>query len=192
MKTKYKSGMRRMMVRGLALAALALGSARMSAQATATGFINATLVNKNGIALIFDTDPAGLTLGASGTSAVSADFGNISAFGPLSAGVTRPSVTAANFTVRTIFDVNVFQGGLNSNSYTLAANLAAVAPTGMNYKVDTVTLTTTSQTIVTNGTYNVDVPHNLDLVVSTAAPGAGGPAVGTPLTVTVNFTATAN
>lgn len=187
MKRNYKST-----VRGVAAILLALAGIQMSAQTTATGFINATLVNKNGIALIFDTDPAGLTLGASGTSAVTADFGNISAFGPLSPGVSRPSVTAANFTVRTIFDVDVFQGGLNSNGYTLAANLAAVAPTGMNYKVDTVTLTTTSQTIVTNGTYNVDVPHNLDLVVSTAAPGAGGPAVGTPLTVTINFTATAN
>jgi hypothetical protein len=30
------------------------------------------------------------------------------------------------------------------------------------------------------------------LIVSTAAPGAGGPAVATPLTATINFTATAN
>src|ERR1051326_1210459 len=155
MKRNYRS-----VVHGLALMVLALAGVRMHAQATATGFINATLVNKNGIALIFDSDPAGLALGASGTSAVTADFGNISAFGPLSAGVSRPSVTATNFTVRTIFDVDVFQGGLNSNGYTLAANLAAVAPTGMNYKVDTVTLTTVSQTLVANGTYNVDVPHN--------------------------------
>ena len=164
----------------------------MWAQTTATGFINATLVNKNGIALIFDSDPAGLALGNTGTSAVSADFGFISAFGTLSPGVTRPSVTAANFTVRTIFDVNVFQGGLNSNGYTLAANLAAAPPIGLSYKVDAVTLTTVSQTIVTNGTYNIDVAHNLDLVVSTAAPGAGGPAVATPITTTINFTATAN
>jgi len=164
----------------------------MWAQTTATGFINATLVNKNGIALIFDSDPAGLALGATGTSAVSADFGAISAFGTLAPGVTRPSVTAASFTVRTIFDVNVFQGGLNSNGYTLAANLAAAAPTGFTYKVDAVTLTTVAQTIAANGAYNVDVAHNLDLIISTAAPGAGGPAVGTPVTITVNFTATAN
>ncbi len=187
MKRNYKS-----VVRGLALMVLALAGVRMSAQTTATGFINATLVNKNGIALVFDSDPAGLTLGNSGTSAASADFGNISAFGTLSGGVTRPSVTAASFTVRTIFDVFVFQGGLNSTGYTLAANLASVAPAGLSYKIDTVTLTTVSQTIQASGTYSVDVPHNLDLVVSTAAPGAGGPAVGTPLTTTINFTATAN
>ena len=187
MKTNYMS-----VVRGAALMVLALAGVRMQAQTTATGVINAQLINKNGIALIFDSDPAGVTLGASGTSAVSADFGTVSAFGPLSPGVTRPAVTAANFTVRTIFDVNVFQGGLNSNGYTLAANLAAAAPTGFNYKIDAVTLTTVSQTLVANGTYNVDVPHNLDLVISTAAPGGGGPAVNTPITATINFTATAN
>ncbi|HEX4606339.1 MAG TPA: hypothetical protein VH724_20225, partial [Candidatus Angelobacter sp.] len=181
----YKS-----VVRGAALMVLALAGLGMEAQTTATGFINATLVNKNGIALIFDSDPAGVALGASGTSAVSANFGVVSAFGPLSAGVTRPVVGAGSFTVRTIFDVNVFQGGLTSTGYTLAANLASVAPTGFSYKIDAVTLTTTSQTLVANGTYNVDVPHNLDLVLSTAAPGGGGPAVGTPITTTINFTAT--
>lgn len=172
---------------------LLLASVPLLAQnPTATGVINATLVNKNGITLIFNSDPAGVTLGASGTSAVTADFGSISAFGGLSAGVTRPFVGAASFTVRTIFDVNVFQGGLNSTGYTLSANLAAAAATGFNYKVDAITLTTTAQTVQTNGTYGIDVAHNLDLVVSTAAPGAGGPAVGTPITATINFAATAN
>jgi hypothetical protein len=179
-------------MRGAALAALLMCGASLPAQTTATGVINGTLINKNGISIQFDTDPAGVTLGAAGTSAATANFGTVSAFGPLAAGVTRPSVTAANFTVRTIFDVQVIQGGLNSTTYTLAANLAAAAPIGLNYKVDAVTLTTVLQTIQTNGTYNIDVAHNLDLVVSTAAPGAGGPAVNTPITTTINFTATAN
>src|SRR5205814_296025 len=142
---------------------LLLAASSAVAQTTATGVINATLVNKNGIALQFDTDPAGVTLGAAGTAAATANFGVVSAFGPLSGGVSRPSVTGANYTVRTIFDVQVVQGGGNSNSYTLTANLAAVAPTGLSYRVDAVTLTTTSQTIQTNGSYNVDVAHNLDL-----------------------------
>lgn len=175
----------------LAMAALLLGGTALG-QTTATGVINATLINKNGISLQFDTDPAGATLGAPGTSAASVNFGTVSAFGPLSGGVTRPLVTAANYTVRTVFDVQVVQGGLNSNSYTLTANLAAASPTGMNYRVDTVTLTTALQTIQNNGAYNADVAHNLDLIVSTAAPGAGGPAVGTPITTVINFTATAN
>ena len=179
-------------MRGTALAAMLLCGGSALAQTTATGVINGVLINKNGISLQFDTDPAGVTLGAAGTNAATANFGAVSAFGPLAAGVTRPSVTAANFTVRTIFDVQVIQGGLTSTTYTLNANLTAAAPTGLNYKVDAVTLTTASQTIQTNAGYNTDIAHNLDLVVSTAAPGAGGPAVGAPITTTINFTATAN
>src|SRR5438270_13372382 len=178
-------------MRGAALAALLMCGVS-TAQTTASGVINGTLINKNGISIQFDSDPAGVTLGASGTSAATANFGTVSAFGALSAGVTRPSVTAANFTVRTIFDVQVIQGGLNSTTYTLTANLAAPAPTGMNYKVDAVTLTTAFQTIQVNGAYSTAIPHNLDLVILTAAPGTGGPVVNTPITTTINFTATAN
>ncbi len=171
--------------------ALMLGSSQLFAQ-TATGTINATLNHKNGIVLVFDTDAAGVALGNTGSSAASAGFGTISAFGPLSAGVTRPTVGPVTYTVQTVFDVNVIEGGLVSANYTLTANLAAAAPTGMSYKVDAVTLTTAAQTITTTGTYNADVAHNLGLVVSMAGPGAGGPAVGTPITATINFTATAN
>lgn len=179
-------------MRGAALAVLLMCGASLSAQTTATGVINGTLINKNGISIQFDTNAAGVTLGSAGTSAATANFGTVSAFGPLATGVTRPSVTAANFTVRTIFDVQVIQGGLTSTTYTLTANLAAAAPTGMNYKVDAITLTTALQTIQINGAYNTDIAHNLDLIVSTAAPGSGGPAVNTPITTTINFTATAN
>ncbi|HEY2498316.1 MAG TPA: hypothetical protein VGK24_14725 [Candidatus Angelobacter sp.] len=189
MLSKHKS------IRNLALMALlcmAFSGAANAQNPTASGVINANLVNKNGISIQFDTNSSGVTLGAAGTSAATANFGAVSAFGPLSGGVTRPSVTAANYTVRTIFDVQVVQGGLASLTYTLTANLAAAAPIGLSYKVDAVTLSTASQTIQTNGGYNTDIAHNLDLVVSTAAPGAGGPAVGTPITTVINFTATAN
>jgi hypothetical protein len=178
-------------IRNLAIAAVLLAGTAAQAQ-TATGVINATLVNKNGISLVFNSDPGGVALGASGTAAASANFGIISAFGPLSPGVTRPVVGAASYTVRTIFDVNVTQGGLVSPNYTLTAQLAAAAPTGFTYGVDAITLTLASQTIQNNGAYGTDVAHNLNLVVSTAAPGGGGPAVGVPLTTTINFTATAN
>ena len=181
------------LIRIAAMMALLLSTAALWAQnPTATGTINATLVNKSGISLIFDTDPGGVALGNNGSSAASLNFGNISAFGPLSAGVTRPSVLPASYTVRTLFDVQVVQGGLTSANYTLTAQLAAAAPTGFTYAVDAVTLTTAAQTITTTGAYNTDVQHSLNLTVLTAAPGAGGPAVGTPLTSTINFTATSN
>jgi hypothetical protein len=170
---------------------MALWGGTLFAQ-TATGTVNTTLVNKSGISLIFNTAGGSVNLGNSGTSSASANFGIISAFGTLSAGVTRPSVGPTTFTVQTSFNVDVIEGGLTSANYTLTANLAAAAPTGISYKVDAVSLTTTAQTIQTNGTYNSNVPHNLGLVVSMSAPGAGGPAVGFPITATINFTATAN
>ena len=179
-------------LRSALLAATLLLAGSALAQTTSTGVINGVLVNKDGIAIVFNTDPAGVNLGASGTAAASANFGTVSAFGPLSAGVTRPVVAPATFTVRTIFDVQVIQGGLSTTTYNLSANLAAPAPTGLSYKVDAVTLTTAAQTVQTNATYNTNVPHNLDLTISRSAPGAGGPAVGTPITATINFTATAN
>jgi hypothetical protein len=171
---------------------LLTGSCAFAQNPTATGTINATLINKNGIAIVFNSDAAGVALGNAGSSAATLNFGTISAFGTLGAGVTRTAITAANFTVRTIFDVHVTQGGLTSTTYTLSANLAAVAPTGFTYLVDGVSLTTAAQTLQTNGAYATDIPHNLDLRVLRAAPGAGGPAVGTPITSTINFTATAN
>src|ERR1700759_3315344 len=109
-------------IRSLALMALLLAGTSAMAQTTASGVINGTLVNISGITLQFDTDPAGVTLGGAATSVATATFGSISAFGPLPGGVTRPSVTAANFTVRTIFEVQVVEGGLASTTYTLTAN----------------------------------------------------------------------
>ena len=179
-------------VRMTVMLALLLAGATLSAQTTASGTINATLVNKNAIALVFDTDAGGVALGASGTAAATANFGTVSAFGPLSAGVTRPSVTAATFTVRTKFDVQVIEGGLASASYTLTAALQGGTPKGFNFAIDAITLTGAAQTIQANGSYNVDVPHNLDLIISTASPTAGGPNVGTLTSQTINFTATAN
>lgn len=181
----------RLLIRGAALAMVMLLGTAMYAQ-TATGTINATLINKNGISLVFDSDPGGVVLGSAGTSTASVNFGNVSAFGTLAAGVTRPTVTAASYVVQTLFDVQVIESGLASPSYTLTGQLAAAAPTGLTYGVDAVTLTTGSQTISATGAYNSDVQHTLTLTVSTAAPGSGGPTTGTPLTVTINFTATSN
>ena len=159
---------------------------------TTQGTINAQLNNKSGISIVFNTDPSGVTLGNAGTSNATLNFGNISAYAPLSPRVSRPSVTATNFTVSTPFDVRVVIRGTNSANYTLNASLAAPATTGITYQVDTLTLTTAAQTVTANGSYNTDVSHNLNLVVSKAAPGAGGPATGTAISATLNFVATAN
>src|SRR6266404_6357643 len=54
---------KRKSIRNLTLAALLLTGAAALAQTTGSGVINATLFNKNGISLQFDTDASGVTLG---------------------------------------------------------------------------------------------------------------------------------
>ena len=158
---------------------------------TAQGTINATLVNGAGIAILFNSDSSGVALAGSGTAAATLNMGTVSAYGVLSGGVMRSNVTGSSFTVSTPFDVEVV-GGVISASYTLTAQLAAAAPTGFSYLLDAVPLTTTAQTITSTGTYNTSLQHNIGIVISTASPASGGPAVGTQLTSTINFVATAN
>jgi hypothetical protein len=167
-------------------------SAAVGQNPTATGTINATLINSSGLAIAFDSATSGVPLGASGSSAATLNFGTITAYGSVPAGVTRTGPSGGSFTVSTPFNVNVTIGGITSQSYTLTAQLAAAAPTGLTYKIDSVTLTTGSQTVQANGTYGTDVGHTLYLQVSTASPGSGGPTVGSALSSTINFTATAN
>src|SRR6267142_1871142 len=81
---------------------------------------------------------------------------------------------------------------LNSTGYTLTAALQGGTPKGFTFAIDAITLTGAAQTIQANGSYNTDVPHNLDLIISTASPTAGGPNTGTLTSQTINFTATAN
>ncbi|MGA2989351.1 MAG: hypothetical protein ABSD88_02665 [Candidatus Korobacteraceae bacterium] len=172
--------------------AVLLSPALLPAQLVATGVINGTLVHRSGMALVFNTAANGVGLGGADTASAILGFGTISAYGPLSPNVTRSNVNGSNYTVSTPFAIQVIEGGLSNTSYKLTANLAAAAPAGLTYMIDSVTLTTTSQTIQASASFNTDIVHTLGLVVSTAAPGAGGPAVGTQLSATVNFTATAN
>lgn len=164
----------------------------LPAQLVASGTINGTLVHRSGMALVFNTATSGVALSGADTASASLGFGTISAYGPISPNVTRSNVTGSSYTISTPFAVQVIEGGLSNTSYKLSANLAAAAPAGLTYTVDSVTLTTASQTVQASASFNTDIVHTLNLVVSTAAPGAGGPAVGTQLSATINFTATAN
>lgn len=184
--------MRRLLTNRMLLAGLLAGMlcSSASAQTTAQGTINATLVNLTGIGIAFYSDSAGVALTGS-ASAATMNLGSISALGPLSPGVTRTSSSSTQFTVSSPFYVCVI-GGTFSANYNLTAQLTAAAPTGITYSLDALTLSTAQQNVTTQGTYNTNVLHNMNLAVLTAAPGSGGPTVNTPLTTTVQFVATAN
>src|SRR5579872_6643743 len=102
---------------------LMLSSSNAAAQAgtTATGTLTVTATVTASLQLLFITDPAGVPLTGSGTNAATLAFGNINAFGSLSAGVTRPSVTANNFTVQSAVDVKVSSANATSANFTLKA-----------------------------------------------------------------------
>jgi hypothetical protein len=174
----------------LLLLVLFAGSSIAAAQ-TSVGTLNVELQNGSGLQLVFQSDSSGVTLGNPGTAVSTLAFGTVSEYGALGANISRTTGTS-NFTVSTPFDVSVEQSGTNSASYTLSAALAAAAPAGITFQVDSVTLSTSSQTISTTNSYGGNVAHTLSAVVSTSASGAGGPTTGTQLTSTINFTATAN
>jgi hypothetical protein len=163
-----------------------------SATSTATATLNAEEINEPGISMFLVQDASGVAV-AGGAFNASLNLGTVSAFGSLAPGVTRPSVTSSNFTVQTLFDIDVEQGNLGSANYTLQAALAVPNPFGggSTFELNSVSLTTSYQTITSTGTYATDEAYTLDIVISTAAPGAGGPSLGAS-TNTIDLMATAN
>lgn len=174
----------RSITRLIAAMTLMLACVAAQAQVNASGTLNAKLINKSGIWLVFNSDAAGVTLGSAGTSAATLDFGTVAMFKTPPAGVTQTR-TATNFTVSSPFDVFVDIGGSTSTSYRLQANLQSV-PGVYTFKVDAVTLTTTAATVVAaDPNYRANVQHTMYLTIPQTAP-AG------VVSNTVNFTVTAN
>lgn len=185
--------MRACKLRQLGIFAFALVAGTCAAQAanTSSGTLNVVLQNGSGLQMVLNTDASGVTLGNAGTSSATLGFGTVGAYGTLATNVTRTNQTNT-FTISTFFDADVSESGLSSSGYTLAASLSSTAPTGLTVQIDSVTLSTTSATISTSGSYSTNVRHTLSVVVSTAASGSGGPTTGTQLTSTINLVATSN
>jgi hypothetical protein len=155
----------------LVLVALLLSSGRSSAQLT--------------ISLTFVSDPGGIALSGSGTSAASASFGTVQAFGgAVPTGVTK-SVGANSWTLSTPIDITVQKGVLDllSPSYTLTARLQTSDLTN-TWKLNAVTLSTTAATITGAGAYGTTV-NSFSLTVPFSA-------VAGAINNTINFTVTAN
>lgn len=160
-----------------------LGNGLAAAQA-ASGTLNARLVNKSGITIVFNSDASGVALGGAGTAAATLNFGTVAMYmaPPPGVGLTR---TATDFTVSSPFDTYVTIGGVASASYSLRATLQSV-PGVYSFKFDGIVLSTTSTIVVAaDPNYGTNVPHTLSLTVPKTAP-AG------VVTNTVNFVVTAN
>jgi hypothetical protein len=136
-----------------------------------------------------DSDPAGIALSGSGTSATSLDFVTVRAFGgAVPSGVTK-AVGASSWTLSTTIDVQVFKGALDvldalSTSYTLTASLQA-ADAVNTWKFNSFTLSPAGGTITSTGVYNSTPAYSFSLTIPfSASPGI--------INNTVHLTAIAN
>ena len=156
------------------------------ASATSSSATLAVTVTVSGsVSLILQTDASGMTLTNSGTSAVTAAFGTMSAYGgSVPTGVTRTVNAPTNWKISTPFDVVVNVANQTSANYTLTAQLQTADSTN-TWQIGTSTLNnTTPTTLSATGTYgNTAYTFNLTIPFSEAA-GA--------ISNTVNFVATAN
>lgn len=114
------------------------------------------------IALTFESVPGAVSLTGGGTSIASLDFGTVSAFEPVNAGVTR-SVGGASYDIATNFGVRVTRVLSVSANYTLRANLASAHT--LTWRVNGVTMSTTAATVAATQPFGSTVPHTLEFNV---------------------------
>jgi hypothetical protein len=160
----------------------------LSLRASATsvsGTVAVTATVAGSMSIIFSTDASGITLGSSGTSAVTIAFGSVQAYGgSVPTGVTKTVNAPTNWTLSTPFDVTVFVANITSSNYTLTSQLQSADATN-TWKLGTTAITSGSAaTLTSTGAYGLTT-YTLNLTIPfTEAAGA--------ISNTLNFVATAN
>lgn len=151
----------------------------------ASGTVAVTATVASSVSLTFVSDPAGITLGGTGTSAATVAFGAVQAYGgAVPANVTKTVTGTTSWTLSTPIDVVVEVANQVSTNYTLTAQLAT-ADAIDTWKLGASTITSAAATTLTaTGAYGTTA-YTLGLTIPfTKAAGA--------ITNTINFVATAN
>lgn len=156
-----------------------------AAQTAASGTLTVNATVQSSINLVFTTDAAGVVLGGTGTNAATMNLGTISAFGPLSAGVSRSVAAGTSFTVSSPFDVTVNKSNITSSNYTLTAQLNTADATNTWAVSGTAISNAAAATLTATGAYGSSTAYTLGLTVPLTS-GAGA------ISNVVNFAATAN
>jgi hypothetical protein len=181
--------MKKLVLLTITVAMMMLMSSVAFAQAgnTASGTLTVTATVNSSINLVFNSDAAGVALASgAGTNTATLAFGNVSAFGPVAANVTRSVVAGTSFTVSTPVDVLVSKANSSSANYTLKAQLGA-ADAVNTWAVGGTTVTSAAQaTITATGAYGSNVPESIAITVPFTT------ASGTNISNTIAFTATSN
>jgi hypothetical protein len=157
----------------------------VAAATTASGTVGVTATVVSSMSLVFSTDASGITLGSSGTSAVTIAFGSVQAFGgSVPTGVTRTVNGTTNWKLATPFDVVVAIANQTSANYTLTAQLNSSDAVN-TWQLGATTITSGgAATLTATGAYGTTV-YTLNLTIPfTEAAGA--------ISNTINFVATAN
>ena len=154
---------------------------------TASGTLTVTATVNSSINLVFNSDAAGVALSSgAGTNSATLAFGNVSAFGAVSAGITRTVVAGTSFTVSTPADVLVSKANSSSANYTLKAQLGSADATN-TWQVAGNTITNAAATTITaTGAYGSNASNAIAITVPFTT------ASGTNISNTINFTATSN
>ena len=121
------------------------------------------------ISMSFESIPGSVALTGAGTTNAALNFGTVSAFETVGAGINR-TVAASSYTISTQFGVrgSHLLGGLASPNYTLQARLQN--PHTLTWRVDGVTMSTAAATVATSQPYGTTVPHTLSFVVPFSQP----------------------
>jgi hypothetical protein len=113
--------------------------------------------------MVFESVAGGVPITGAGTGNATLNFGSVSAFEPVASGVSR-SVGASSYTVSTTFGVRTTTLlSLLSPNYTLQARLQSSSP--LTWKIDGVTMSTSSAIIGTSQPYAATIPHTIAFVV---------------------------
>jgi hypothetical protein len=165
----------------LLVAACGQGAARASSSAT----MAVTITVAGSVSFVLQSDGSGLTLTNSGTSAVTAAFGTMSAYGgTVPTGVTRTVNAPTNWKVSTPFDAVVQIANQTSANYTLTAQLQTTDSTN-TWQINSTTITSASaSTLTSTGSYGTtSFTFNLTIPFSESAG---------LISNTLNFVVTAN
>ena len=137
----------------------------------------------SGISLAFASVPGSIPLSGAGTSNATLNFGNVSAFNALTAGVNR-TVGASNYTLSTNFGVRTTKALLvTSANYTLKGRLQSAQT--LTWQINGTTMSTADSVIGTSQPYGTTVSHSLSFIVPFSQ--AAG-----PVTTVLEITAIAN
>lgn len=181
--------MKKLILLTITTAMIMMMSSMAMAQAgnTASGTLTVTATVNSSINLVFNSDPAGVTLSSgAGTNAATLAFGNVSAFGAIGANITRTVIAGTSFTVSTPVDVLVSKANSSSANYTLKAQLGTADATD-TWQVAGNTITNAAATTITaTGTYGSNAAEAIGITIPNAT------ASGTVISNTINFTATSN